>query len=99
MNFLLVGTETPRTGESDIIVETVLIIALETGGVLSSLVIFELTRGRITETRALAASDGTDEGSPPILRLESLQFGWGQASPTRRTDKRLDGVIVLPIGT
>lgn len=57
-------------------------IALETGGVLSSLVIFELNHGRVTKTRALAASDCTYESSPPILRLESFQFGWGQANPT-----------------
>lgn len=96
---LLVCTKTPRTGEPDVIVGTVWITALETGGVLSSLVIFELNRGWVTETRALTASDRTDEGSPPILGLESLQFGWGQANPTRSTDKRLDGAVVVPIGT
>ena len=57
-------------------------IAFEAGGVLTNLVIFELNRRWVTETRALAAPDCTDEGSPPILRLESFQFGWGQANPT-----------------
>lgn len=51
-------------------------IAFEAGGVLTNLVIFELNRRWVTETRALAASDCTDEGSPPILRLESFQFSW-----------------------
>lgn len=79
--------ETPRTGEPNVVVSAVLIIALETGGVLSSLVILELNRGRIAETRTLAVSDCTDEGTSLILGLESLKFSWGQAITAQSKEK------------
>lgn len=91
--------EAPRTCEPAIVAVTVWVIALETCGVLSSLVVFKLNHGGVAETRALAFSDCTYESSPSILRLESLQVGWRQANPTQSKDKRLDDVVVSPIGT
>ncbi|KAH8743206.1 hypothetical protein F5883DRAFT_593750 [Diaporthe sp. PMI_573] len=69
-------------------------MALEPGSVLSGLVIFELSLGRVTVTRALAFSNSAEVGSPPELGLESLQFCWGEATATRSTQKRLDGDVV-----
>lgn len=93
MKFVHVRAEAIRTGEPAIVAVTVWMSALETCGVLSSLVIFKLNPGGGAETRAVTFSDYTYESSPPILRLETLQFGWRQANPTQSKDNRLDDVV------